>query len=134
MFNVQVPAIQFSSPSNQCTVFSRCFLLNFKKLQKFDWLRACQKKTKNWTNFSELQEKLLKVVDCSFINVFRYKMLTSRTFRTGKNLEDISNRSHTRANPIWIDWNSFQKLPEKSNGANSQLTSDQRLKSCWGYH
>ena len=134
MFNVQIPATQLSSPSNQCLIFNRCFLLIFKKLQKFDWLRACQKKTKIWTIFSELLEKLPKVVDCSFINVFLYNsfsiisVVTSRTITTFKILEDISNRSHTRANPFWIDWNSFQKLAEKINRVNSQLTSDQRLK------
>ena len=43
----QFPTTHSSSPPNQCLVFIRCFLLNFKKLQKFDWQKACRKKTKN---------------------------------------------------------------------------------------
>ena len=59
---------------------------------------------------------------------------TSRTFTTGKTFEDISNRSHTRANPVWIDWKSFQNLAERKITVNSQTTSDPRLKNWWRYH
>ena len=134
MFNVQIPAKRLSSPSNQGLLFNSCFLLNFKELQKFDWLRACQKKQKIEQFFLNYKKNCWKLLIVLLSMFFHIIVVTSRTFATSKILEDISNRSHTRANPIWIDWNSFQKLAEKINRVNSQLTSDQRLINWWRYH